>query len=83
MKVERFGTIKGNSDGGVNISGFTFYAENPYELGQENNVGLIAAAIIRYLSDKCEISVIDPPFDRQSEMIVLQALQKARTASDA
>lgn len=78
MKIQRFGTIKGNSNGGVNITGFSFSAENPYELGQEDNVGLIATAIIRYLSDKCEISIIDPPFDRQSEMIVLEALQKAR-----
>lgn len=83
MKVERFGTIKGNSDGGIEIYGFSFSTDNPAESGQQNNEGLVVTAIIRYLNDKCKTAVIDPPFDSASEMIVLKALQKARTASDA
>ncbi len=79
MKIKKFGQIWLNQDGVIQISGFMFIAENFLELGRENDAEHVIPVIAHYLASTCKNNVIDPPFDKRSEMVVMRALQRARS----
>lgn len=81
MKITKFGRMWENDEGFIEFSDFKFEAENKYEMQEGATEETIIPEIIRYISRTCKVSVIDPPFDKQSELIVLHALRRARCDS--
>lgn len=81
MKLTRFGKMWLNEDGFIELSGFEFEAETRREKVEGPTEETVIPEVIRFISRTCRVSVIEPPFDRQSELVVLHALRRARTDS--
>lgn len=79
MKVVKFGRIFVNDDGILNVTEFEFKANHPHE--NPNKAEYVIPAIIDHLCNVFKVEEISQGEDRESEMIVAGAIEKARAAN--
>lgn len=78
MKISKFGMIFVNGNDDLVITGFQFETDNKIEEQNINNKEYVIPALIRFLLNEAGIPEISPLLDRESEMIVAGAIEKAR-----
>ncbi|HCR0385311.1 TPA: hypothetical protein OMS42_002061 [Enterobacter kobei] len=78
MKVVKFGKIIGCDSGSVNVSNFVFQLDRPDE--NPNCAEDAIPAVINHLCTIWGVAEINTCADRESEIIVADAIEKARTA---
>ncbi|WP_370602562.1 hypothetical protein [Citrobacter cronae] len=78
MKVSKFGVIFVNGSDDLVIAGFSFETDNKIELQNFNSKEYVIPAVISFLLNKSGMPEISPSLDRESEMIVAGAIEKAR-----
>ncbi|RDU16025.1 hypothetical protein [Citrobacter freundii] len=81
MKISKFGTIKSNENGGIDVTGFTFCPENPSELLLDlNDINVVIPIIADFFLDRIKSS--PPKNDFNVDRIVSQAIMKARCGNN-
>ncbi len=78
MKVFKFGRIFVGENGSVNVSNFVFQLDRPDE--NPNCAEDVIPAVINHLCTVWDVAEINTCTDRVSEIIVADAIEKARSA---
>ncbi|EGQ5294868.1 TPA: hypothetical protein ACG1QI_004286 [Enterobacter kobei] len=78
MKVVKFGRIFVDENGALTVTEFEFQTDRPDE--NPNRAENVVPAILNHLCNVWQVAEIIPCSDRKSEIIVADAIEKARSA---